>query len=201
MNRDLRSTIFNIKLSTEMPRSGSLLVAEPFLQEDCFRHAVILLVDHGDGYASMGLTLNKGTDITLGQLIEGVKQDCNVPVFSGGPVGDDRMFYLHTLPDIFDKSIEVSPGLYIGGDYNQVLDYVNNGYPTDGLLRFYVGYSGWEPGQLDEEIKGNVWAVTKPEEANSMLTGNGDKFWHHTVRSMGQRYRGWLFHPMDPSVN
>lgn len=201
MTSDLSSTLFNIKLSTAEPRSGSLLVAEPFLKEECFNHAVILLVDHGDGYASMGLTLNKHTGLTLGQVTDDVKPDCQVPIYAGGPVGDNRMFYLHTLPDIFDNSIEVTPGLYIGGEYNQVLDYVNEGYPTDGLLRFYVGYSGWEPGQLNEEIEKNVWAVAQPGKAQDLLTGCDDQFWHRTVRSMGLRYRGWQFHPMDPHAN
>lgn len=201
MFTDLRTTLFNINLSTETPESGSLLVAEPFLREDCFNHAVILLVDHAEGYSSMGLTLNKTTRYKLGEVIEGINDNVTVPIFSGGPVGDDRMFYLHTLGALFSNSIEVSPGLYIGGDYDQVVEYVNAGYPTDGLLRFYVGYSGWEPGQLNEEIEKNVWAVTQPGEARQLLTDDEDRFWHRTVRAMGHRYRGWQFHPMNPSAN
>ncbi len=184
-----------------MPKGGSLLVAEPFLREECFNHAVILLIDHGDGYPSMGLTLNRSTDLTLDQIIDEVGPDHRVPIFVGGPVGDDRMFYLHTLPDIFDNSIEVMPGLYIGGDYGQVLEYVNEGYPTEGHLRFYVGYSGWEPGQLDEEVKNNVWAGAGNTDPRQLLTGCDDPFWHRTVKSMGERYRGWQFHPMNLSAN
>lgn len=94
------------------------------------------------------------------------------------------MFYLHTLPGLFKDSIEVANGLYIGGDYAQVLDYVNSGYPTDGLLRFYVGYSGWETNQLETEIKQNIWAVTKPSDYTQLLSGTGDSMWHKTVKSM-----------------
>lgn len=201
MFTDLRSTLFNINLSTEAPESGSLLVAEPFLKESCFNHAVILLIDHAEGYSSMGLTLNKSTNYVLGDIVDEVDKNLPIPIFCGGPVGDDRMFYLHTLGSLFNDSIEVSPGLFIGGNYDQVLEYVNAGYPTDGLLRFYVGYTGWEPGQLNEEIDKNVWAVARPGNAQRLLTGNEDSFWHRTVRSMGQRFRGWQFHPMDPSAN
>lgn len=201
MPTDLRSTIFNINLTTESPECGSLLVAEPFLSEECFNHAVILLVDHGEGYPSMGLTLNKKSDYNLSDIVNEVNKNIEVPVFNGGPVGDDRMFYLHTLPGLFNESIEVAKGLYIGGDYNQVLEYVNAGCPTDGLLRFYVGYSGWEPGQLAKEIEQNVWAVTKPRNYSKLLTGNPGSLWHKTVSSMGPRYRGWKLHPINPWAN
>lgn len=201
MPTDLRSTIFNINLTTGVPECGSLLVAEPFLQEECFNHAVILLIDHGEGYASMGLTLNKQAGYRLGDIVSDVNKDIDVPVYSGGPVGDDRMFYLHTLPGLFNDSIEIADGLYIGGDYSQVIDYVNAGYPTDGLLRFYVGYSGWEPGQLEKEIEQNVWAVTKPADYRELLAASPASLWHNTVRSMGPRYRGWQLHPLNPLSN
>lgn len=201
MFTDLRSTLFNINLDTEKPHSGSLLVAEPFLREDCFNHAVVLLVDHGPGYSSMGLTLNKLTNYRLGEVVDEVDKKLDIPVFLGGPVGDDRMFYLHTLGSVFSNSIEIQPGLFIGGDYDQVVEYVNEGYPTSGLLRFYVGYTGWDPGQLVEEIDNNVWAVTTAKNPQQLLTSAEDAFWHRTVRSMGPRYRGWQFHPMDPAAN
>lgn len=201
MSTDLRSTIFNINLSTGTPECGSLLVAEPFLSEECFNHAVILLIDHGDDNPSMGLTLNKKAGYNLSDIVDEVNKEIEVPVFSGGPVGDDRMFYLHTLPGLFKESIEVADGLYIGGDYAQVLDYVNAGYPTDGLLRFYVGYAGWEPGQLEKEIEQNVWAVTKPDEYSKLLASKPGSLWHDTVRSMGPRYRGWQLHPINPLAN
>ncbi|MCM1448999.1 MAG: YqgE/AlgH family protein [Clostridiales bacterium] len=201
MPADLRSTIFNIKHPAGKAESGSLLVAEPFLQEECFNHAVILLVDHAEGYASMGLTLNKPTTYTLNDVTSDVDRADSVPLFSGGPVGEDRMFYLHTLGNIFNGSIEIIPGLYIGGDYDQVLQYISDGYPTEGIIRFFIGYSGWEPGQLDRELKQSVWAVTRPADSSLLLTGEQDSFWHRTVRSMGPDYRGWLFHPMYPGSN
>lgn len=197
---DLRTSLFNINLSTETPESGKLLVAEPFLKENHFNHAVILLIDHAAEFTSMGLVLNRRTNLRLSDVTDDAGKG-DLPIFSGGPVGDDRMFYLHTLGGLFKGSIEVSPGLYIGGDYGQVTDYIRAGYPTEGLLRFYVGYSGWEPGQLEEEIGKNVWAVTSAGDAGSLLTGAEDSFWHRVVRSMGDRYRGWLFHPMEPWAN
>lgn len=200
MFNDLRSSLFNINLKTEAPESGKLLVAEPFLKESHFNHAVILLVDHAAGYTSMGLVLNRATNLTLSDVTDDAGNS-DVPIFSGGPVGDDRMFYLHTLGALFSDSIEVTPGLYIGGNYKEVIDYVKAGYPTEGVLRFYVGYSGWEPGQLEEEIEKNVWAVTSATDPAKLLTGAEDSFWHRIVRSMGARYRGWQFHPMEPWAN
>lgn len=75
------------------------------------------------------------------------------------------------------------------------------GLPTEGLIRFFVGYSGWDCHQLDEEIAAHVWAVA-PRPANAeILRQDADSFWYRTVRSMGAKYRNWLYHPLDPKLN
>lgn len=178
---------------------GSLLIAEPFLKEDHFNHAVILLLDYAKDDTSMGLVINKPTGYTLGQLIEGF--DCDIPVYCGGPVGEDRLFYIHSLGDIIKGSVEVAPGLWIGGDFDDIKQYVGDGYPTDGLLRFFLGYSGWQPNQLDEELGNDVWAIANEFDSKNLISDSGDTTWHRTVRDMGERFRGWLYHPMDLTSN
>lgn len=198
---DLDSTLFNINLGSHKPHSGSLLVAEPFLHEDYFNHAVILLVDYEDSKESMGIVMNRSIGYTLGDLVEELPEDVNIPVFCGGPMSCDRLFYLHTLGDVFSDSRHIIDNLYIGGDFNQVIQYVKEGYPTEGLVRFFVGYSGWSIGQLDNELAKHVWAVVPPLSSGKMLVGSDDSYWHKVVRSMGPKYRGWLYHPMNPTAN
>lgn len=198
---DLDSTLFNINVENGTPKEGSLLVAEPFLSESHFNHAVILLIDYALASKSMGIVMNRSTSYSLGQLVDSVDDSLSIPVYCGGPMSYNRLFYIHSLGPMFSGSREIPGGLYIGGDFNDVTEYISEGYPVDGLIRFFVGYSGWDAGQLDDEISSHVWAVAKQMDHKDMLIGADDTYWHKTVRSMGDKYRGWLYHPMHPSAN
>ncbi|MCM1337392.1 MAG: YqgE/AlgH family protein [Candidatus Amulumruptor caecigallinarius] len=195
--------LFDIRVVHRDITPGCLLVAEPFLREGYFNHAVIMLADYDRHAGAMGVVMNNLlTDTSLQELIPDVKRRDKVNVYCGGPVNSDRLFFIHTLGDIFPGAEQLADGLYIGGDFEAVTDYVNKGYPLDSTLRFFVGYSGWEAGQLEGECARNVWAVTpnilSPKEA---LTGADDAYWHKVVRRMGNPYAHWLLHPKNPSLN
>lgn len=197
----LDTSLFRINMPTGAPKPGVLLVAEPFLREEYFNHAVISLIEYARGRNSMGLVLNKPTGYTLGEAIEGIDTEIDIPIYCGGPVSCDRLFYIHSLGDELPGARRLSDDLYIGGDFESVKAYVNMGLPTDGLIRFFVGYSGWDSRQLEEEIENHVWAVV-PQPANrDILHEDGDAFWYRTVRSMGEPYRHWLYHPLNPQLN
>lgn len=199
---DLNSSLFRIDMPTRRPSNGKLLVAEPFLREEHFNHAVILLADYNSRGNSMGLVLNKPTNLTLGAAIEGIDDSVEAPLFCGGPVGIDRLFYIHTLPDEFPHCAPLGNGLYLGGDFERVKSYLNMGFPTEGKIRFFIGYSGWEAKQLDDEVANHVWAVVgAASHLHGVLNNEGEAFWYDVVRSMGQPYRNWLYHPSDPRLN
>lgn len=198
---NLDSSVFKISMPTVKPYAGALLVAEPFLKEDWFNHAVIMLVDYEEGEKAMGLVLNHPTAYTLGEAIRGIDADVDTPVYSGGPVSTDRLFYLHTVPSEFPDCSEIAPGVYVGGDFDIVKDYLNAGGETEGLMRFFIGCSGWDAGQLEEEIKNHVWAVAPCPPASELFAETGDAMWHTAVRSLGPRFRHWLYHPLHPQLN
>lgn len=198
---DLDSTLFNIKVDSAEPHEGALLVAEPFLHEEYFNHSVITLIDYEPDQPSMGIVMNRSTGYKLNELVEAIDKERVIPVFCGGPMSCDRLFFIHALGNVFSNSHSINNGLYIGGDFDEMIRYVNDGYPVEGLIRFFVGYSGWENGQLLSELRGHVWGVTKPLDARSMLTGSDDSYWHKIVRSMGPEYHAWRYHPMNPAVN
>lgn len=198
---DYDNMLFNIDIASGMPHPGAILVAEPFLREEYFAHAVICLVDYGLEESSMGVVLNRSTAYTLQGLVQGVTRREDIPVFCGGPMSCDRLYYLHTLGQFIPDSRQVSPGLYIGGDFNAMLDYVNSGLGIEGRIRFFIGYSGWSPRQLDEELRNRVWAVTDPRDPKELLFGSEDTYWHRNVRLLGHRFRGWRYHPLNPHAN
>lgn len=192
------------KITTErIPvQSGSLLIAEPFLEESWFNRSVISLIDHSDE-GTTGVVLNHPLNTTLDQVLEGVSPDSHVKVYCGGPMSQDRLYFVHTLGDtIIPDARQYCPDLWIGGDFDAAISYINEGYPAEGQIRFFIGYSGWEQGQLDREIDENTWAIQPTSEAMpKILDGEGDSYWHRAVRSLGSRYRLWQLLPGNIKSN
>lgn len=198
---DYDNVLFNIDIASGMPHPGALLIAEPFLKDEHFAHAVICLVEYSIGGTAMGIVMNRNTAYTLQGLVQGITREKDIPVYCGGPMSCDRLYFVHTLGDIIPDSREITPGLYIGGDFQAMLSYVNSGYPIEGYIRFFIGYSGWSREQLDEELNKRVWAVTEITDSHQLLTSTEDTYWHRAVRHMGKSFRGWRFHPQNPQAN
>lgn len=200
---DFDKTLFDISVAGGIPAIGAQLVAEPFLREEYFSHAVITLIDYEPAGSAMGIVMNRKTSLTLQSVLGGITAREPVVVYCGGPLSCDRLFFIHTLgQEIFPGAKEiVKDSLYVGGDFDTMKDYVNAGYPIEGKLRCFIGYSGWGPGQLDEELRNKVWAVRAIEDCELLLTGSDDAYWHRTIRSMGKKFRGWLYHPQNLHAN
>lgn len=198
---DFQSILFNIDIAPALPHRGALLVSEPFMRDQYFGHSVIELVDFEANRPSMGIVMNRLTSHTLDSLVKGVDDNTGIPVFCGGPMSCDRLYFLHTLGDMILDSREIADGLFIGGRFDTIIDYINSGCPVDGKVRFFIGYSGWDSGQLEEELDKKVWAVTSAPKPEKLLTGEEDGYWHRTVKRMGTRYKGWLYHPQNPRAN
>jgi putative transcriptional regulator len=198
---DLDSLLFNIEFNKRLPQAGDFLVAEPFLREEYFCHAVICIIDDPTQSNTMGLVLNKPTKCLLSDLIPDISVSNNFTVFCGGPLSNDRLYYIHTMGDIIPDSKRICNGLYIGGDFRTIIDLINLKKISNNQIRFFLGYSGWDPLQLESEIKHNVWAVTNHHNNQDLLCGENDKYWHLYVKSMGDEYKGWRYHPENPQLN
>ena len=180
------------------PEKGHMLIAEPMLSESVFRRSAVLLLDVDKDQGHLGLVLNKPAGFTLRDIIPEWEGGENVPVFQGGPVDRTRLFMLHTLGDRFAGSQEVVHGLYVGGKIEDIMEYISDGHPEEGALRFFLGYSGWTRDQLQTEVLRNSWAVETNPEGPELLKGEGDEYWRRCVARLGDQYRSWLVVP--PSV-
>lgn len=195
--KGLDTSFFNPVTVKRQVREGDLLIAQPFLDEAWFRRGVISLIDYDRTEGATGVVLNNSMNYVLSDVLEGVATSTDVPVYCGGPMSQDRLYFIHTLGErILPGARQYSPALYIGGDFDAAIQYVNEGYPTEGILRFFIGYSGWAPGQLESEIEQDTWATADaPDDPQSLLTGEGAAYWHRAVRSMGEPYRSWRMIP------
>ncbi len=181
---------------------GSLLVAKPQIDDACFGRSVVLMTGY-DSTGAMGLIVNRSTGFMLGEVLNEWGNNANgIPLYLGGPVGLNTLFYVHTLPlDVIPESLDIGRGLRMGGDFEAVKRYVKSGAPTVGIIKFMAGYSGWSTGQLDHEIEQQSWAVLKGSDPALIMTSDHNSIWHDAVAAFGDRYRRWLTMPVNPNLN
>ncbi|MDE5869269.1 MAG: YqgE/AlgH family protein, partial [Muribaculaceae bacterium] len=200
MEIDIESLIYKEPQQLE-PKKGDILIAAPLLDSPYFKRSVVLLIEEDQSKGQLGLTMNIPTPVTLQDLFPEWKDGKKVRIYSGGPVECDRLFMLHTLGDVFDEAIEISPGLYVGADLDQVMEYIHNEESVEGKIRFFLGYSGWEKDQLAGEILNHSWILSQPENMKDALTGAGNNYWRREVEKLGNDYRSWLVIPQNPDEN
>jgi len=183
---------------TAQPKKGHLLIAEPSIICDMsFNRSVILLADHTQE-GSIGFILNKPLKYTLKDLIE---TSSEFKIFNGGPVEQDNLYFIHKVPHLIPNSIEISKGIYWGGNFEIVLDLIESHKITAADIRFFLGYSGWEPSQLKEELESNAWVVSKNVYKNDLIEKSCQTFWKEKMLELGGDYSIWSNAPENPSYN
>ena len=196
MNID--SDIFKIQSNNVLPSRGKILISEPFLRDATFGRSVVLLIDHTEE-GSMGLIINKQLPIFVNDIIKEFKYIEDIPLYKGGPIATDTLFYLHTLADI-SGAIPISKGLFLNGDFEEIKRYILQGNQIDRYIRFFLGYSGWESEQLSTELRENTWLVSKEENAY-LMNGDTKDMWKQAIEKLGSKYETWSRFPQVPTFN
>ena len=181
------------------PTKGVLLIAEPSIIGDVsFNRSVVLLAEHNEN-GSVGFILNKPLKYRLKDFLPEVNS--KLRVYNGGPVEQDNLYFIHTIPDLIPESVEIPNGIYWGGDFDVVLDLLMNNELNEEQIQFFLGYSGWSAEQLDDELKENSWVVTE-NELKETIVGTSDKdFWKKKMIEFGGDYLIWSNAPENPSYN
>lgn len=196
---DTNADIFKIETNHVVPSRGKVLISEPFLYDEMFGRSVILLVDHStDG--TMGLVLNKPLPLSLNDVLKEFKDISNKPIYKGGPLSTDTLFYLHTLKDVED-SLQIGKGVYLNGDFDAIRRYILQGNDIDGKIRFFLGYSGWEHDQLCQEIEENTWLIGSTSIASLMNEKGSAELWKNVLGQLGGKYEIWSRFPQIPTLN
>ena len=122
--------------------------------------------------------------------------DFEAPVYLGGPVADNQLFFIHTLGDMIPESYPIVDGLYCGGDHETLATLIHTGIANEDNVRFYLGYAGWESGQLIEELVRNSWLIADIS-AEEYLQTPTEKMWQTFVDKLGSKYEMWKRFPRD----
>lgn len=180
------------------PGPGTLLIAEPFLKDPNFMRTVVFLCDHQEE-GSFGFVINKLFDHTLDELMNDL-DELKLPVFYGGPMQMDTIHFLHQYPDLIPGSYEVLDGIFWGGDFETAINMIRSGTIQPEKIRFYIGYSGWGQGQLNDELKEKSW-LTAQGNRKLVFHKKADEIWKESLKNLGGDYEALANYPIDPQLN
>lgn len=185
-------------METLTPQKGRLLIAEPsILNDDSFNRSIILLTEHNEK-SSVGFILNRPLKITIKDIIPEI--DSNFVVFQGGPVEQDNLYFVHRVPHLIPNSLEVSNGIYWGGNFNSLKELLIQDELKNDEIRFFLGYSGWGSHQLEDELKSGSWFVSKNDFSNVFSVDN-ESLWKNKLLQKGGKYKIWANAPSDIHLN
>jgi putative transcriptional regulator len=192
--------VFLVKRNNVRPEKGKILISEPFLQGISFQRAVILLVEH-NAKNSMGFVLNKRTDLVVNDFLPELKHLPDIPIYLGGPVHFNHLFYIHLLgDDIVPDGAKIGKKLRFDGNFEALKRYIANGGAVEGKVKFFMGYSGWSENQLNDEIMRDSWLVGETSPQNMMLADD-ESFWDYALDTLGNPYTLWKNYPKNPEWN
>ncbi|HTN42606.1 MAG TPA: YqgE/AlgH family protein [Nitrospiria bacterium] len=178
---------------------GVMLVAMPTLLDPNFRQTVVLLCEYGP-QGAMGLVLNRPTTVPLSTIYPEAAERYGreEPVFVGGPVQTDALMILYQGQSI-PTAHRVSGDVHITGDLHR-LQTLQGPVGSDREIRFYLGYAGWAPGQLEMELRAGAWRLL-PWDPKIVFQEDPLRIWPHLMQTLGQEWAVYAEMPPDPRLN
>lgn len=180
------------------PEKGRLLISEPFLPDPNFERTVVLLCDHNEE-GSFGFVLNKPSTVKVNEVMEDINNLDEV-VFIGGPVQQDTLHFIHRNTPL-EKAVVICDEIRWGGSFEDLIILTNTRQISSTDIRFFLGYSGWGPGQLESELDQNSWIVCDYINDELLFDTNPQLMWKKALENMGGRFSVYSNYPVDPSLN
>lgn len=174
-------------MSTATNFANQFLIAMPNLADPNFFQSVTLVCDHNDDGA-LGIVINHLTDIALGDLLEQMSVQCALdeinqfPVFNGGPVQTERGFILHEPLGDWDSTLRISDELGLTTSSDILAQIAEDQGPERALIA--LGYAGWGPGQLEQEMADNAW-LTVPVDLDILFELSPERRWRAAAEKLG----------------
>ena len=177
---------------------GSLLLAEPFMDDEFFKRTAILLCNHNNE-GSFGYIINKPLKLKVNEVVN------NFPPFEayvnyGGPMDAHTFNYIHTIKNL-EESMEICNGIYWSGNYDHLKDLIKFGKVNSSEIMFLLGYAGWSYGQIKEEQKEGTWIVNNEVKKEKIFESNKHDLWKNVLNEMGGEFAIMASYPEDPQLN
>jgi putative transcriptional regulator len=166
---------------------GQILIAMPNMSDPRFQKTIILLCVHGEEGA-MGIVLNKNLDaLSFNELLDQLEiphegEHADQRIHFGGPVESERGFVLHSTDKIHENSMVIGNGIALTATIEMLENVANGDGPADSFLA--LGYSGWGPGQLEDEIQANGWLIVDADP-HLVFSDQLSKKWQKAIGKLG----------------
>lgn len=175
---------------------GNILVSEPFMDDPNFKRTAVLITENNET-GTLGLVLNRPSIFKVNEVLSNFPK-FDAKVYRGGPIGIDMLNFIHSYPDLISESIHLVDNLYWNGNFNDLKKAIEDKSILSHNIKFFLGYSGWGVGQLEEEMKERTWIVAK----NYRNIFKGSQYmWKDVLEKMGGKYKIVANSPEDPSLN
>ncbi len=180
-------------------QKGTFLIATPDIDAGIFFRGVILVCEHNPT-GSFGILINKNLELDLPEEVINLDAiaNPNVGIRAGGPVQTNQMMLLHSSEAIPDQTLEVCPGVHLGGDLQFLQETLSD--PGGPEIRLCFGYTGWSTGQLEQEFLDGHWFL-HPASAEHLFSVPAERLWQHLLREMGGKYATLSMIPEDLTLN
>ena len=198
--RNLKLLFYMKEHRNQNPQAGDLLLSEPFLTDDNFSRAVILLCEHEEGIGSVGFVMNKPSILSLGDLVSEL-DFLDAEVFVGGPVEQNTLHFVYFGLQLMEESKPLGNDVWWGGDFSELIQLINSKKMNLSQVRFFIGYSGWSPGQLNAELSAQSWIVYSDPLSQELFANSSDQLWRSLMKSMGGDFEIQSNYPIDPRLN
>jgi len=181
------------------PEPGDLLISQPYLPDPNFERTVVLICEH-DEKGTVGFVLNRRLNSVFSDVIFDAAH-FDAPLYVGGPVQHDTLHFVHKDMLEMESGQFLGERLVWGKDFNRLLTLIDTHQIDEKNYRFFVGYSGWSPGQLLEELNAKSWIVYQNKDENLIFDFSSQDLWKKVLREMGGKYRVISNYPVDPRLN
>lgn len=140
-----------------MAGPGIFIQSTNALNNTVFEDVTIYITEFNEAGA-MGFVVNKKFARAFNELEE-FKHSIYVPMYEGGPVDQEHLYFLHQRPDLIEGGSSIANGIYLGGNLQQAVAGINDKTIAGGHLKIFIGYCGWDKGELEAEIEEGSWVV------------------------------------------
>jgi putative transcriptional regulator len=141
--------------------AGIFLHSTALLDDTYFEQAVIFITEYNEKGA-LGFVTNKVFPRKLTELEE-FKHGVPFPLYEGGPVDQEHLYFVHQRPDLITGGTLIANGVYLGGDFAAAVKHINSHTLTSKDIRIFIGYCGWDFNELEAEVEEGSWEVTEAE--------------------------------------
>ncbi len=194
----LEMNLFNINHHLSQVGKGKCLISEPFSPDSYFGRSLVLITEHSETEGTIGFILNKPIDVPFNDLFPELPA-FSAPCFMGGPVNPETIHYIHTRSDLFPDSTMIMKNIFWGGDFEFLKRHIADGFIKPNEIRFFLGYSGWSPNQLRQEIDDKFWIVSNIKPSQIMNAHQNS--WKELLSELGDSYTLWANSPLNPGMN